>query len=481
MGIVIGVDLGTTSWRVAFIEDGKPVVIPNSQGTRSMPSVVSFQPNGQILVGNAARRKAITNPDNTVMSVKRHIGTGYRANINGKDYTTEQLLAIIFEKIMIDAKDYLGESITQAVITVPGCFDITQRRAIRDSGYKVGLEFIRVISEQAAAALSYGIDKPDLSQKLLVFDLGGGTLGVSILEIGDGVYEVKAVSGIMNLGGDDFDERIVAYMVEMFKRENNIDLSNNKMALQRLKEAAENAKIELSSYLQTNINIPFITADASDPKHLDMDLTRDKFNELTHDLVEATLEPMRRVLNDAGLSIDGIDKVILIGGSTRIPAVEEAVKSFTGKTLLKSANVDECVAVGAAYYAALLCGKIKDILILDVSPSTLGVETMGGISTPLIPKNITVPTKKSQVFSIGADNHTSVVIHVVEGEKEKAADNKTIGRFILSGIEAAPKGIPRIEVIFDVFEADIVNVTAKDQGTGKEVKVTIDPVRGDEQ
>ncbi|SKA75593.1 molecular chaperone DnaK [Clostridium sp. USBA 49] len=473
MGKVIGIDLGTTNSCVAVMEGGEPVVIPNSEGGRTTPSVVSFQANGERLVGQIAKRQAITNPDRTIISIKRHMGTSYKVNIDGKEYTPQEISAMILMKIKADAEAYLGEKVTQAVITVPAYFNDSQRQATKDAGKIAGLEVLRIINEPTAASLAYGLDKQDESHKILVYDLGGGTFDVSILELGDGVFEVKSTNGNTKLGGDDFDQRIIDYIADTFKKENGIDLRNDKMALQRLKEAAEKAKIELSSSLQTNINLPFITADATGPKHIDMNLTRAKFNELTHDLVEATIEPMRKALQDAGLSINEIDRVILVGGSTRIPAVQEAVKNFTGKEPSKGVNPDECVAVGAAIQAGVLTGDVKDVLLLDVTPLTLGIETLGGIATPLIPRNTTIPTRKSQIFSTAADGQTSVEIHVVQGERQMAADNKSLGRFTLSGIAPAPRGVPQIEVTFDIDANGIVNVSAKDKGTGKEANITI--------
>jgi molecular chaperone DnaK len=473
MAKVIGIDLGTTNSCVAVMEGGEPVVIPNAEGARTTPSVVSFQANGERLVGQIAKRQAITNPDKTIISIKRHMGTNHKVTIEGKDHTPQEISAMVLMKIKADAESYLGEKVTQAVITVPAYFNDSQRQATKDAGKIAGLEVLRIINEPTAAALAYGLDKQDESHKIFVYDLGGGTFDVSILELGDGVFEVKSTNGNTKLGGDDFDDRIMNFIADTFKRENGIDLRNDKMALQRLKEAAEKAKIELSASLQTSINLPFITADATGPKHIDINLSRAKFNELTRDLVEATIEPMRKALNDAGLSLSEIDKVILVGGSTRIPAVQDAVKNFTGKEPSKGVNPDECVAVGAAIQAGVLTGEVKDVLLLDVTPLTLGIETMGGIATPLIQRNTTIPTRKSQIFSTAADGQTSVEIHIVQGERQMAGDNKTLGRFTLSGIAAARRGVPQIEVTFDLDANGIVNVTAKDKGTGKEANITI--------
>ncbi len=473
MAKVIGIDLGTTNSCFAVMEGGDPVVITNSEGARTTPSVVSFQANGERLVGQVAKRQAITNPDRTISSIKRHMGTGYKVNIDGKEYSPQEISAMILQKIKADAEAYLGEKVTQAVITVPAYFNDSQRQATKDAGRIAGLEVLRIINEPTAAALAYGLDKMEHNHKILVYDLGGGTFDVSILELGDGVFEVKSTNGNTKLGGDDFDNKVMDYIASTFKSESGIDLRNDKMAMQRLKEAAEKAKIELSSSMQTSINLPFITADATGPKHIDMTLTRAKFNELTHDLVDATIEPMRKALADAGLSLSDIDKVILVGGSTRTPAVQDAVKNFTGKEPSKGVNPDECVAVGAAIQAGVLTGDVKDVLLLDVTPLTLGIETFGGIATPLIERNTTIPTKKSQVFSTAADGQTSVEIHVVQGERQMAADNKTLGRFTLSGIAPAPRGIPQIEVTFDIDANGIVNVSAKDKGTGKEANITI--------
>ena len=473
MGKIIGIDLGTTNSCVAVMEGGEPVVISNSEGARTTPSVVSFQANGERLVGQIAKRQAITNPDRTVISIKRHMGTNYKVNIDGKDHSPQEISAMVLQKIKADAEAYLGESVTQAVITVPAYFNDAQRQATKDAGRIAGLEVLRIINEPTAAALAYGLDKMDSNEKIFVYDLGGGTFDVSILELGDGVFEVLATNGDTKLGGDDFDERIMNYIADTFKTENGIDLRNDKMALQRLKEAAEKAKIELSSSMQTNINLPFITADATGPKHIDMNLTRAKFNEITHDLVQRTIEPMKKALADANLSLSDVHKVILVGGSTRIPAVVEAVKNFTGKEPSKGINPDECVAIGAAIQAGVLTGEVKDVLLLDVTPLTLGIETLGGVATPLIERNTTIPTKKSQTFSTAADGQTSVEIHVVQGERQMAADNKTLGRFTLSGIAPAPRGIPQIEVTFDIDANGLVKVSAVDKATNKEANITI--------
>ncbi len=473
MGKIIGIDLGTTNSCVAVMEGGEPVVISNSEGARTTPSVVSFQANGERLVGQVAKRQAITNPDKTIISIKRHMGTNYKVNIDGKDHSPQEISAMVLQKIKADAEAYLGEAVTQAVITVPAYFNDSERQATKDAGKIAGLEVLRIINEPTAAALAYGLDKMDTNQKIFVYDLGGGTFDVSILELGDGVFEVLSTNGDTKLGGDDFDQRIMDHIAETFKAENGIDLRNDKMALQRLKEAAEKAKIELSSSMQTNINLPFITADATGPKHIDMNLTRAKFNEITHDLVQRSIEPMKKALADAYLSLSDINKVILVGGSTRIPAVVEAVKNFTGKEPSKGVNPDECVAVGAAIQAGVLTGEVKDVLLLDVTPLTLGIETLGGVATPLIERNTTIPAKKSQTFSTAADGQTSVEIHVVQGERQMAADNKTLGRFTLSGIAPAPRGIPQIEVTFDIDANGLVKVSAVDKATNKEANITI--------
>ena len=472
MGKIIGIDLGTTNSCVAVMEGGEPVVIPNAEGSRTTPSVVAFSKNGERLIGHVAKRQAITNPEHTVMSIKRDMGSDRRVRIEDKEYSPQEISAMILSKLKQDAEAYLGEKVTQAVITVPAYFSDSQRQATKDAGTIAGLEVLRIINEPTAAALAYGLDKED-NQKIVVYDLGGGTFDVSVMEIGDGVFEVLATRGNNRLGGDDFDQRIIDYLADEFKKSEGIDLRMDKMALQRLKEAAEKAKIELSSVLTTNINLPFITADASGPKHLDMTLTRAKFEEMTADLVEKTLEPLQEALKDAGLTTSEIDKVILVGGSTRIPAVQEAVKRVTGKEPHKGINPDECVAIGAAIQAGVLGGEVKDVLLLDVTPLSLGIETLGGVFTKLIERNTTIPTRKSQIFSTAADGQTSVEIHVLQGEREMAADNITLGRFILDGIPPAPRGVPQIEVTFDIDANGIVNVSAKDLGTGKEQNITI--------
>ena len=472
MAKVIGIDLGTTNSVVAVMEGGEPVVITNAEGSRLTPSVVGFSKSGERLVGQVAKRQAISNPDRTISSIKREMGSNYTVAIDDKKYSPQEISAMVLQKLKTDAEAYLGQKVTQAVITVPAYFSDSQRQATKDAGTIAGLEVLRIINEPTAASLAYGIDKGD-DHTILVFDLGGGTFDVSILELGDGVFEVKSTSGNGRLGGDDFDERVMKWLISEFKKDSGIDLSNDKMALQRLKEAAEKAKIELSSLLTTNINLPFITADASGPKHLDLSLTRAKFDELTADLVESTMGPTRQAMTDAGLSPKEIDKIILVGGSTRIPAVQEAIKKFFGKEAHKGVNPDECVAVGAAIQAGVLVGEVKDVLLLDVTPLSLGIETLGGVFTKIIERNTTIPTAKSQTFSTAADNQPSVDVHVLQGEREMAAYNKTLGRFELSGIAPAPRGVPKIEVTFDIDANGIVHVSAKDLGTGKEQKITI--------
>ena len=472
MAKTIGIDLGTTNSCVAVIEGGEPVVIANAEGARTTPSVVAFAKNGERMVGQVAKRQAITNPDRTVSSIKREMGSDYKVTIDGKQYTPQEISAMILQKLKTDAEAYLGEPVTSAVITVPAYFTDAQRQATKDAGKIAGLDVKRIINEPTAAALSYGIDKGE-EQKVMVYDLGGGTFDVSIIEMGDGVQEVLATAGNNRLGGDDFDKRIMDWLVSSFKMETGVDLSGDKMAMQRLKEAAEKAKIELSGMTTANINLPFITADATGPKHLDMTLSRAKFNELTSDLVEKTMGPVRQALSDSGLSINDINKVLMVGGSSRIPAVQEAVKNFIGKEPFKGINPDECVAIGAALQAGVLGGEVEGLLLLDVTPLSLGVETMGGVMTKVIERNTTIPTKKSQIFSTAADGQTQVEVNVLQGEREFARDNKQLGIFKLDGIAPAPRGIPQIEVSFDIDANGIVNVSAKDLGTGKEQHITI--------
>jgi len=475
MSKVIGIDLGTTNSVVAVMEGGEPTVITNQEGSRLTPSVVGFAKNGERLVGQLAKRQAVSNPDRTISSIKRHMGEGsYRVTIDDKKYSPEEISAMILQKLKADAEAYLGEKVTQAVITVPAYFNDSQRQATKDAGKIAGLEVLRIINEPTAASLAYGIDKTD-DHTIMVYDLGGGTFDVSILDVGDGVFEVKATNGDTHLGGDDFDKKIMDWMVDEFKKAEGIDLSNDRMAMQRLREAAEKAKIELSGVMSTNINLPFITAGADGPKHLDMDLTRAKFEAMTADLVERTMRPVRQAMSDAGLSAGEISKIVMVGGSSRIPAVQAAIKKFMGKEPYKGVNPDECVAVGAAIQAGVLSGEegTGSVLLLDVTPLSLGIETLGGVFTKIIDRNTTIPTSKKQVFSTAADNQPSVDIHVLQGEREMAADNKTLGRFELSGIPAAPRGVPKIEVAFDIDANGIVNVSAKDLGTGKEQKITI--------
>ena len=472
MSKIIGIDLGTTNSCVAVMEGGEPVVIPNAEGNRTTPSVVAFSKTGERLVGQVAKRQAVTNPERTIVSIKRHMGSDYKINIDGETYTPPMISAMILQKLKADAESYLGETVSEAVITVPAYFSDSQRQATKDAGRIAGLDVKRIINEPTAAALAYGLDKGD-SHKILVYDLGGGTFDVSLMEVGDGIFEVLATGGDTHLGGDDFDQRLIDYIADEFKRENSIDLRQDRMALQRRKEAAEKAKIELSGLMSVNVNLPFITADATGPKHLDVTITRAKFNELTADLVDKTIGPMNQAMRDAGVTASEIDKVILVGGSTRIPAVQEAVQRITGKEPYKGINPDECVAVGAAIQGGVLGGDVKDIVLLDVTPLSLGIETLGGVFTRLIERNTTIPVKQTQVFSTAADGQTSVDVHVLQGEREMAAYNKTLGRFQLTGIAPAPRGVPQIEVTFDIDANGIVHVSAKDLGTGKEQSIAI--------
>jgi len=476
MSKAIGIDLGTTNSVVAVMEGGEPVVIPNAEGNRTTPSIVAFVKNERV-VGEIAKRQAITNPDHTISSIKRKMGSDYKVNIEGKTYTPQEISAMIIQKLRQDAENYLGEKVSQAVVTVPAYFTDSQRQATKDAGTIAGLEVLRIINEPTAASLAYGLDKGE-EQTILVFDLGGGTFDVSILDIGDGIFEVKATSGNNLLGGDDFDQRIIDYLADQFKKEHGIDLRNDKMALQRLKEAAEKAKIELSTLTSSVVNLPFVTADQNGPKHLDITLTRAQFDKLSEDLIEKTMGPTRQAMKDAGLNPNDVDRILLVGGSTRVPAVQNAIKKFLGKDPDRTINPDECVAIGAAIQAGVLVGEVKDVLLLDVTPLSLGIETLGGVSTRLIEKNTTIPTKKSQIFSTAADNQTSVEIHVLQGEREMAVGNKTLGRFQLVGIPPAPRGVPQIEVTFDIDANGIVHVAAKDLGTGNEQKITITSTSG---